>query len=72
MKIYKHCIDEPFSFLVNDTTLSLDNSVKRIRYGKLQYNINREATKISVLPYSEIGKYEYLTGEELLPHNNVK
>ena len=25
MKIYKKCIAEPFSFLVNETTLTLDN-----------------------------------------------
>ena len=28
---------------------------------KLQYNINREATKISALSSNKIGKYEYLT-----------
>ena len=36
---------------------------------KLQYDINREATKISVLSSSKIDKYEYLTGEEILPSN---
>ena len=34
---------------------------------KLQYDINREAAKISVLSSSKIDKYEYLTGEEILP-----
>ena len=34
---------------------------------KLQYDINREATKISALSSSKIDKYEYLTGEEILP-----
>ena len=37
--------------------------------GKLQYDINKEAPKISVLPSGKIGKYEYLTGEEILPSN---
>ena len=36
---------------------------------KLQYNINREAAKISALPSDEICKYEYLTGEDVLPSN---
>ena len=34
---------------------------------KLQYDINREAAKISALSSSEIDKYEFLTGEEILP-----
>ena len=32
---------------------------------KLQYNINREAAKISALSSGKIHKYEYLTGEDL-------
>ena len=35
----------------------------------LQYNINREAAKISALSSGKIDKYEYLTGEEILPSN---
>ena len=35
----------------------------------MQYNINREATKISALSLDKIDKYEYLTGEEILPSN---
>ena len=34
---------------------------------KLQYDINREAAKISALSSGKIDKYEYLTGEEILP-----
>ena len=34
---------------------------------KLQYDINREAAKISALLSGKIDKYEYLTGEEILP-----
>ena len=34
---------------------------------KLQYNINREGAKISALSSGKIDKYEYLTGEEILP-----
>ena len=36
---------------------------------KLQYNINREAAKISALSSGKIEKCEYLTGEEILPSN---
>ena len=41
----------------------------RIRDEKLQYNINREAAKISALSSGKIRKYEYLTGEDILPSN---
>ena len=39
----------------------------KIRDEKLQYNINKEAAKISALSSRKIDKYEYLTGEELFP-----
>ena len=41
----------------------------QIKNEKLQYDINREATKISALSSGKIDKYEYLTGEEILPSN---
>ena len=41
----------------------------QIKDEKLQYNINREAAKISALSSGKLGKYEYLTGEEILPSN---
>ena len=40
-----------------------------IRHEKLQYDINREAAKISALSSLKIDKYEYPTGEEILPSN---
>ena len=39
---------------------------------KLRCNINREASKISVLSSDKIDKYEYLTGEEILPSNQYQ
>ena len=39
----------------------------QVRDEKLQYDINREAAKISALSSGKIDKYEYLTGEEILP-----
>ena len=41
----------------------------QIKDEKLQYDINREAAKISAISSGEIDKYEYLTGEEILPSN---
>ena len=39
----------------------------KIRYEKLQFDINREAANIYRLSSGKINKYEYLTGEEILP-----
>ena len=41
----------------------------QIKDEKLQYDINREVAKISALSSGKIDKYEYLTGEEILPPN---
>ena len=47
-----------------DLFLAIDH---KIRVEKLQYDINREVAKISTLLSGKIDKYEYLTGEEVLP-----
>ena len=41
----------------------------QIKAEKLPYDINREAAKVSALSSGKIDKYEYLTGEEILPSN---
>ena len=41
----------------------------QIKDEELQYDINREAAKISALSSGKLDKYEYLTGEEILPSN---
>ena len=41
----------------------------QIRDEKIQYDINRKATKIPVLSSGRIRKYEYLTGKDILPSN---
>ena len=41
----------------------------QIKDEKLQYDINREAAKISAVSSGKIDKYEYLSGEEILPSN---
>ena len=45
-------------------TMTIDDKIKD---EKLQYDINREAANISALSSGKIDKYEYLTGEEILP-----
>ena len=40
-----------------------------IRVEKLQYNINKEAAKISALSSGKIDKHEYLKGDKILPSN---
>ena len=41
----------------------------QIKDEKLQYDINREVAKISALSSGKLDKFEYLTGEEILPSN---
>ena len=41
----------------------------QIRVEKQQYDIDREASKISALSSGNIQKYEYLTGEDILLSN---
>ena len=41
----------------------------KIKDEKLQYDIVREAAKISILSSGKVDKQEYLTGEEILPSN---
>ena len=41
----------------------------QIRNEKIQYDINREAAKISALWSGKIHKYKYLTEEDILPFN---
>ena len=39
---------------------------------KIQYNINRESAKISALSSGKTDKYEYITGEEILPSDGSR
>ena len=41
----------------------------QIKDEKLQYDIDREAAKISALSSGKPAKYDYLTGEEILQSN---
>ena len=51
--------------LLNITKIMTIND--QIRDEKLRADINREAAKISALSSGKIHKYEYLTGEDILP-----
>ena len=44
----------------------------KIKDEKLKYDINREAAKMLTLQSGKIDKYEYLTGEEILPSDESK
>ena len=44
----------------------------KIKHEKKQYDINREAAKISALSSGKIDKYEYLTSEEILPSDQSR
>ena len=43
-----------------------------MRDEKLKYDINREAARISALSSVNIDKYEFLTGNEILPSDQIK
>ena len=44
----------------------------KIKGEKLQYDIDREITKITALSTGKINKYEYLTNEEILPSDQSR
>ena len=44
----------------------------KIRDEKVQYGINREAAKLSALSSGKTDKYEFLTGEEILPSDQSR
>ena len=44
----------------------------KIRDEILQYDINREAANLSALSSGKTHKYEYLTGEDILPSNQQR
>ena len=44
----------------------------KVRDEKLQYDINRKPEKISALSSGKIGKFEFLTGQEILPSDQSR
>ena len=49
--------------------MTIDDNIKD---EKLQYDIKRKAAKISALSSGKTDKYEYLTGEEILPSDQSR
>ena len=47
---------------INEQVKILDDKIKA---NKVQYDLDRQAAKISALSSVELEKYEYLTGEDL-------
>ena len=45
---------------------------EQIRDEKIQCDIDRDAAKISALSSGKIHNYEYLTGEDILPSNQLQ
>ena len=45
--------------------------IRSDRDEKLEYHVNREAAKIQLLS-GKIDEYEYLTGEEILPSDQIR
>ena len=45
---------------------------EKIKNGKLQYDISREAAKILPLSSGKIDKFEYLIGEEISPSVKIQ
>ena len=64
--------DDPLLFRKNLYNIKFKKMTidENIRDEKLQYDINREAAKISALSSNKIHKYEYLTGEDIIPSSN--
>ena len=54
---------------VSEKTKTTD---KKIEQNKAQYNLNKQAAKISVLFLRYVCKYEFLTGENILLEEELR
>ena len=86
MKLYKDYAKEKFSFLLNNATLLSDDplklkkttydkmtvgkKIKTIEQNKAQYNLDRQAAKISAAD-GNVNKYEFLTGKHAVSEKRV-
>ena len=68
MKIYKKCTSEPYSFLVNDTTLPSDNFLRFRKSLLNKYNI--ESRQLMIRP--RIKKYNMRLLEKLQKYHQAK
>ena len=77
MKLYKNYTKEPFSFLVNNTTLTSNlgrtyykmavnkKMKKHVEQNKAQYNSNRQTAKISASSSGNVVKHEFLSDKDV-------
>ena len=61
MNLYKKCT------FVSDNSDNCFKQLSKFRDEELQYDISREDAEISALSSGKTDKYEYLTGEEIIP-----
>ena len=47
---------------------TIDNTIEQ---NKAQYNLDKQTVKISALSSRYVGKYEFLTGENVLPEKGL-
>ena len=76
IKLYKDYTKEPYLFLVNNTTLPSDNSLRlsvnnKIEQNKAQYDLDRQTAKVSAFLSRNVSKYEFLTGKDVLPQKDL-
>ena len=64
---YYSCIKYPFKFQKKSFGKNIKTKHERLEMKIYNFDINREAAKISASSSSKIDKYEYLTGKEILP-----
>ena len=67
--------DNPLRFrknlLKNDCWQEIQNSWNKIKWNKVQYNLDRQIAKIAALSSGNVGKYEFLPGKYVLPEKDL-
>ena len=53
---------------ISEKIKTTDNKIEQ---NKSQYNLDRQIDKISVLSSGNVGRYEFLTGEDVLPEKRL-
>ena len=46
------------------------NNINETKQSKSKYNLDRQTTKILALPSINVDKYNFLTGEDIMPEKN--
>ena len=52
---------------VNKKIKTIQNNLNKIKQTKAQYNLDIYSAKISALPSQNASKYDFLTGDDVLP-----